>query len=539
MPPKVKPAAKTKETAKPVGVVKKKVAAKGQHKKPTPVPNGEILTDVSRVQWKIGPSIGSGGFGDIYSAAKVGDTKDFNYVIKIEPHENGPLFVELHFYSRAAKLPEIEKYRKAKNLKSLGMPHYVGHGSHEVNGSRHRFVVMPRYARDVWSYFIENGKILPQPTIFRIAIQMLDVLEYIHTCEYVHADLKGANILLGQGKTGASQTYLVDFGLVSHYTTKDFKPDPKKMHNGTIEYTSRDAHNGVPTRRGDMEILAYNIIHWSGVTLPWEADGLLADEKKVQASKEAFMANVVDSLKKCFPSCSSTITDYVKYVASMKYDDIPDYNKCRQMFEAGLKKLGEKNSGDLIFTMKEAAGPSKKETVQHSTVGEKSPRKRVTKQVRAVVESESEESEVENKSPAKGQRKRVQTEPAKTPSKDKRAKISKTNSGEKTSSSRVGSTVVVDSPATDQTKSKKTKTINLNLALNVSIDTDIVVNVQRNPKAGKSDSQRSIQASATVADDDDDEDVIPDSNENTPVRKGRTIKTKNGPSARATRKSPR
>lgn len=128
-------------------------------------------------------------------------------------------------------------------------------------------------------------------------------MEYIHRCTYVHADLKGANILLGQGKSGASQVYLVDFGLVSHYTSKDFKPDPKKMHNGTIEYTSRDAHNGVPTMRSDMEILAYNIVHWSGTTLPWEADGLLALPKKVQESKELFMSNVVVSLKKCFPSC--------------------------------------------------------------------------------------------------------------------------------------------------------------------------------------------------------------------------------------------
>lgn len=69
-------------------------------------------------------------------------------------------------------------------------------------------------------------------------------MEYIHSQTYVHADIKGANILTGFGKDADKQVYLVDFGLASHYTSKDFKPDPKKMHNGTIEYTSRDAHNG-------------------------------------------------------------------------------------------------------------------------------------------------------------------------------------------------------------------------------------------------------------------------------------------------------
>lgn len=42
-----------------------------------------------------------------------------------------------------------------------------------------------------------------------------------------------------------SQVYLVDFGLATHFNTDEtFKPNPKKAHNGTIEYLSRDAHLG-------------------------------------------------------------------------------------------------------------------------------------------------------------------------------------------------------------------------------------------------------------------------------------------------------
>lgn len=75
-PPKAKPAGKSK-------AVPKKNTAKG-YKKPVPIPNGEILTDATRQQWKVGPSIGSGGFGEIYSACKVGESsKDYNYVVKI------------------------------------------------------------------------------------------------------------------------------------------------------------------------------------------------------------------------------------------------------------------------------------------------------------------------------------------------------------------------------------------------------------------------------------------------------------------------
>lgn len=153
--------------------------------------------------------------------------------------------------------------------------------------------------------------------------------EYIHDCTYVHADLKGSNMLLGFGKNGGSQAYLVDFGLASHYTTKDFKPDPKKMHNGTIEYTSRDAHQvrnllinlncmhqiyyicvffrvekGVPTMRGDFEILAYNLIQWAGGELPWEKNKLLGTPAKVQQAKEELMSEIDSRLKICFSNQS-------------------------------------------------------------------------------------------------------------------------------------------------------------------------------------------------------------------------------------------
>jgi len=71
-------------------------------------------------------------------------------------------------------------------------------------------------------------------------------------------------LLLGYGKDKENDVFLVDFGLASKYQKPvghlEFKPDPKKAHNGTIEYTSRDAHIGTQSRRSDFEILAYNLV---------------------------------------------------------------------------------------------------------------------------------------------------------------------------------------------------------------------------------------------------------------------------------------
>ena len=59
------------------------------------------------VQWRIGSSIGLGGFGEIYAASRVkkgngdGDNLSEDFIVKVEPHTNGPLFMEIAFYLKA------------------------------------------------------------------------------------------------------------------------------------------------------------------------------------------------------------------------------------------------------------------------------------------------------------------------------------------------------------------------------------------------------------------------------------------------------
>ena len=49
----------------------------------------------------------------------------------------------------------------------------------------------------------------------------------------------------------------------------EYKPDARRAHDGTVEYASRDAHIGAHARRSDLEILAYNLVHWMSGNLPW------------------------------------------------------------------------------------------------------------------------------------------------------------------------------------------------------------------------------------------------------------------------------
>lgn len=100
------------------------------------------------------------------------------------------------------------------------------------------------------------------------------------------------------------QIYLVDFGLVERFNAKDgthreYVEDQRRANNGTVEFSSRDAHIGAFSRRSDLESLAYNLLYWvSRGRLPWT--NVLKDHQLVEASKKWYMDNLEIFVNYCF-----------------------------------------------------------------------------------------------------------------------------------------------------------------------------------------------------------------------------------------------
>ncbi|MCL4120802.1 UNVERIFIED_CONTAM: hypothetical protein GTU68_007906 [Idotea baltica] len=204
---------------------------------------------------------------------------------------------------RIAKPEVIENLKKEKKLKRLGMPKYLGSGSHIYQGQKYRFMVMERFGEDLQKIIEKHNKKFSYKTVFQVVIQILDVLEYIHSYEYIHADIKASNLLVGYQPGTENQIFLVDYGLACRYKIdgkhKEYKYDQRKAHDGTIEFTSRDAHIGAHSRRGDLEILGYNLVQWLCGKLPWEDN--LQDCNYVANKKRALMDDVPKFMKICFP----------------------------------------------------------------------------------------------------------------------------------------------------------------------------------------------------------------------------------------------
>ncbi|MGH0152148.1 UNVERIFIED_CONTAM: hypothetical protein FKN15_030655 [Acipenser sinensis] len=298
MPPKSKPSGKARAPAK------RKLAEE--------FPRGEVLTDTAKKQWILGEPIGQGGFGLLYlanenSSGTVG--KDAPYVIKV---------VQVHGYGQI----------------------------------RYRFMVMDRFGTDLQKVFEENGKRFSRKTVLQLGLRLLDILEYIHEHEYVHADIKASNLLLSY--KNPNLVYLVDYGLAYRYSPegvlKEYKEDPKRCHDGTIEFTSIDAHKGVsPSRRSDLEILGYCMIQWLCGSLPWEDN--LKDPNYVRDLKIKSRHNVSDFISKCFSTNDTPheMIEYMEEVKSLEYNDKPSYQKLRNILQLGLKTIGSKDDDKLDF----------------------------------------------------------------------------------------------------------------------------------------------------------------------------------------------
>lgn len=296
--------------------------------------------------------------------------------------------------------------------------------------------------------------------------------------------------------------------------------------------------------RGDFEILAYNVIQWAGGELPWEKNKLLGTPVKVQQAKDELMAALDSRLKLCFSgqSCpgewerkllffvffshflkclfknfvhfilkkkTEPISAYLKYVTKLKYDEKPDYEKCRKYFVDGLKSLGKSNIGELEFKTSSTTS-AKKTTVAASPVKEQRPKVRQTTKVTTKVVDN-----VENISPKpKTARKRDTTndhdssEDSASPMKKARTKPPSTKVSTQRSNRVSTKTSTLDSSSfvvqnhVKEEKAKKGKTYNVNIDLDISFDANVVVSVKRKnkkpPKVVPESPNQSIQSTDEI-----------------------------------------
>ena len=231
------------------------------------------------------------------------------------------------------------------NLRNFGIPEIKTFGTYK----RYKILVQTLLGESIGNLILNKQNNVNLKDICMLAIQLLDRLEFIHSKYIIHCDLKPGNLLVDL-ETG-THIYLIDFGFAKKYrsgkTKKHIKYSIIKKFTGTLRYSSVHATKGAElSRRDDLESAGYVLIYlakngflpWIGLKAPKGMQRYLMNYRMKKKIKPEVLC---DQLPKEF--CS-----YMEYVKKLKFEEDPDYNYLRWLFNSILISNQWKN--DLHFS---------------------------------------------------------------------------------------------------------------------------------------------------------------------------------------------
>ncbi|KAK2121577.1 Casein kinase I isoform epsilon [Saguinus oedipus] len=142
-------------------------------------------------------------------------------------------------------------------------------------------------------------------TVLLLADQMISRIEYIHSKNFIHRDVKPDNFLMGLGKKG-NLVYIIDFGLAKKYrdarTHQHIPYRENKNLTGTARYASINTHLGIEqSRRDDLESLGYVLMYFNLGSLPWQGLKAATKRQKYERISEKKMSTPIEVLCKGYP----------------------------------------------------------------------------------------------------------------------------------------------------------------------------------------------------------------------------------------------
>ena len=282
-------------------------------------PNKKLLDDYILLE-----ELGSGSFGEVYLA----QYKKGGYLaMKVEEKKK----------SVASKVyNEYKIYRKLhKEGYNMGIPKIYDF----LETSEYNILVMQLLGPSLEDIFILCKRKFKIQTVFKLAEQIMDLMENLHKTGYIHRDIKPHNFLIGRNQN-KSQIYITDFGLSKRYIVdrQHIKYRDGRSLIGTARYASVNMHMGLePSRRDEMESIGYMFIYLLKGSLPWQGMRQHKDKGKgLDKVGEIKMYTSLDVLCNGLPSC---FKDYLSHCKKLKFDETPNYEYLKNLFRTSINKL--------------------------------------------------------------------------------------------------------------------------------------------------------------------------------------------------------
>ena len=267
--------------------------------------------------------LGSGAFGVVYLGYNIKLKKEVAIKLESTKSRHPQLFYESKLYIALQGGEGIPNF------------HWCGtQGSYNI-------LIIDSLGPSLEELFVSVHKKFTIKTTLMVTEQILNRIEFIHSRNFIHRDIKPDNFLIGRGKT-KNIIYSIDFGLAKRYK------DPRtgihipykdgKSLTGTARYTSVNTHLGIEqARRDDIESIGYIMVYFLRGGLPWQ--GLKAKNKKekYEKIKEKKLNTPLEILCNNLPG---DIITWIGYAKGLNFEEKPDYNYLQSL----IQKMARENS---------------------------------------------------------------------------------------------------------------------------------------------------------------------------------------------------
>lgn len=258
------------------------------------------IISTSRESWRVLKYLENDSDAQIYVVKRKNDKRE--YVLKLEPKTSGPLFCEFNFLIRLLKneffLPLID----------FGV-------QLSVNNIPQRGIILPKkkYCLQV-DLVLQTGFFITYENKKSFYKKIIKSIEYLNSIGYVNGDIKPKNIVFDD----INNPYIIDFGLVENYVRSNYV-SLEVNENGTIEYMSPDAHDGIISQRTDLISFGFILyMIFEEKELPW----LGSSTKETIKMKKLFMENKGNAFY-----TNQFLINYFTLVNSRKVNERPWFNE--------------------------------------------------------------------------------------------------------------------------------------------------------------------------------------------------------------------
>ena len=295
--------------------------------------------------------LGKGSFGKIY--AGINKTTGGEIAIKLEPltTEQPQLVYEYKIYKYLQNgfgIPKVYECSKDK---------------------KYTILIMDLLGDSLEKKFNECNRKFSLLTVLMIMEQLVSRIEFIHSKNLLHRDIKPDNFLVGRGNKN-NIIYAIDFGLSKKY--RDSKTglhipyrDGKSL-TGTARYASINTHLGIEqSRRDDIEALGYIMVYFLKGSLPWQGMVINDPKKKYDKIKQLKYDIKLEVLCEGLPK---ECIKFIQYARDMKFEDRPDYHYLRELLRKAAKKNGlQFDSSKFDWIIKEEEEEKRKKEEEKNT----------------------------------------------------------------------------------------------------------------------------------------------------------------------------